>query len=1009
MANITRIKNNQITDATITYAKIASGTLTGALFNPALTLNSNVTILGNLSVTGNTSTINSTNTLVNDPLIVFNNGYAGSPEYDIGMIANRNLQTLAGYGSVNTAFVWKEADTAFVAIATTETGITTGSITNSGWANVKVGNLTALTTTTGGLQAVAIGNVTPGTAAFTTGTFSSTLGVTGATTLTTATTGGLQAVAIGNVTPGTGAFTTGTFSSTLGVTGATTLTTATTGGLQAVAIGNVTPGSGAFTTGTFSSTLSVTGASNIAGLTATSITNSSLTSGRVPYTGTGGLMSDTTNLQWDNANQVLKPGAGGTEIGGDAGYGYVKAQKVYATGLTTNRVPYVGASGLLTDSIVSYSGSALTAGVIYSNVGTTSLTISGNAITSNTGKIGLGSISNISVTGGTSGYAITTDGLGVVSFNPANVLILGANAAGQLASNAVTLTSGTNVTDAIAQLNQILGKLTPAAPPNFPGNVATSVGAASTFSITSSTTSGIMTGDSARSTGWTQRNNIGFGNTYQLTGGTTFSAIRANTYTTSTLAAIKSGSGNVRVWLGGNVMAGYYVLTGSLGTVSNGNLTITNDTDYNNIKSSVAAGFWYSANISASGSNIIQGWNTVTLEEVGGYTTGNTNALLWYNDISSTNAGTPTYSNCSITLTTNSVVYSSTIPHLTSGAAAKLKGNLANLSGDTYSGNTNVTSSTGAGGAYNAPTAVTWTGTVGPAGYAGTVPLPRYFCNATYGSGGTLYYETTATTLTSGFGASTNGPTLSVTNNYASASTSASQGATTGFAPGVTVLYKTGTSTQIEETSIPVNSVGTGSGNGVRIANPGSANNPAYTGTEAAFNSTSSTLQTYDCVNIGSGSQGVLAWSQTNYSTGYLPVGPNLSGQAATQYFTMRFTRTAVSKFNIKYTGTIAGLWVALPGLTESANYSSATNGWQDVSTAYAGAGIPGAGTLGNGSAGCAVGGVAVLNSAQTNKSVTATFGTLSSTNATSNYIYVRVALTSGQSLTALTMETATN
>lgn len=96
MPNITRIKNNQITDATITFAKIASGTLTGGLFNPALTLNSNVTILGNLSVTGNTSTINSTNTLVNDPLIVFNNGYAGVPTYDIGIIANRNLQTLAG-------------------------------------------------------------------------------------------------------------------------------------------------------------------------------------------------------------------------------------------------------------------------------------------------------------------------------------------------------------------------------------------------------------------------------------------------------------------------------------------------------------------------------------------------------------------------------------------------------------------------------------------------------------------------------------------------------------------------------------------------------------------------------------------------------------------------------------------------------------------------------------------------------------------------------------------------
>ncbi|MEI6598462.1 MAG: hypothetical protein WCL22_05420, partial [bacterium] len=75
----------------------------------------------------------------------------------------------------------------------------------------------------------------------------------------------------------------------------------------------------------------------------------------------------------------------------------------------------------------------------------------------------------------------------------------------------------------------------------------------------------------------------------------------------------------------------------------------------------------------------------------------------------------------------------------------------------------------------------------------------------------------------------------------------------------------------------------------------------------------------------------------------------------------------------------------------------------------YGGAGIPGTGSLATGSAGCAVGGNAILNSAQSLKSVTATFGSLSSTNATSNEIYVRVALTSGQSLTALTIETATH
>ena len=129
--------------------------------------------------------------------------------------------------------------------------------------NVIPGTAVFTTTSTGGLQAVAIGNVTPGTGAFTTGTFSSTLGVTGATTMTTATTGGLQAVAIGNVTPGTGVFTTGTFN------------TATTGGLQAVAIGNVTAGTGAFTTlsastwanitGTTAATSTTTGALVVAG------------------------------------------------------------------------------------------------------------------------------------------------------------------------------------------------------------------------------------------------------------------------------------------------------------------------------------------------------------------------------------------------------------------------------------------------------------------------------------------------------------------------------------------------------------------------------------------------------------------------------------------------------------------------------------------------------------------------------------------------------------------------
>jgi hypothetical protein len=186
------------------------------------------------------------------------------------------------------------------------------------------------------------------------------------------------------------------------------------------------------------------------------------------------------------------------------------------------------------------------------------------------------------------------------------------------------------------------------------------------------------------------------------------------------------------------------------------------------------------------------------------------------------------------------------------------------------------------------------------------------------------------------------------------------------------------------------------------VLNPGSTDTPVISG-NTTFNSQTSTLQTYDATIVA----GILKNDTTNYSTGYLPVGPNLSGQGANQYFTFRFARTSVSKFDVRWTGTIAGLWVALPGST--IDTSSTLNGWLDLSVAYAGAGVPGAGSGGNGSNGAALGGIAPLNSAQTNKSVTATFGTVSSSSTVSNEIFVRIKLTSGQSVTALSLQTASN
>lgn len=142
---VTRIKNNQITDNTIEYQKLKDGTLVGTKFNADLTLNSNVSIVGNLQVTGNTTTVNSINTFINDPLVIFNNGYVGIPSYDVGVLVNRNLASLGSYGSLNTAWVWSESDGAFIGVLTTETGETTGQINRSYFANIKVGNIEART------------------------------------------------------------------------------------------------------------------------------------------------------------------------------------------------------------------------------------------------------------------------------------------------------------------------------------------------------------------------------------------------------------------------------------------------------------------------------------------------------------------------------------------------------------------------------------------------------------------------------------------------------------------------------------------------------------------------------------------------------------------------------------------------------------------------------------------------------------------------------------------------
>jgi hypothetical protein len=110
--------------------------------------------------------------------------------------------------------------------------------------------------------------------------------------------------------------------------------------------------------------------------------------------------------------------------------------------------------------------------------------ITGNVITTG----------NLFLTGGNVDYILRTDGQGITSFVDANTVpaivsinseitntntrlanvrgntvILGSNTAGYLVSNAVSLTTSTYITDAISQMNFVLGKLVPPSPTPFPG------------------------------------------------------------------------------------------------------------------------------------------------------------------------------------------------------------------------------------------------------------------------------------------------------------------------------------------------------------------------------------------------------------------------------------------------------------------------------------------------------------------------------------------------------------
>jgi hypothetical protein len=140
----------------------------------------------------------------------------------------------------------------------------------------------------------------------------------------------------------------------------------------------------------------------------------------------------------------------------------------------------------------------------------------------------------------------------------------------------------------------------------------------------------------------------------------------------------------------------------------------------------------------------------------------------------------------------------------------------------------------------------------------------------------------------------------------------------------------------------------------------------------------------------------------TDLSTGYLPVGPDLStGRSGTQYFRGAFRRLSKSGFNVTITGKISGLRFAIPGVTDNFTGSldnPVINGWLNATVPYFGAGVAGAID-----SGCADGSPVPTGSVISGATYKITFGegSTSSSGNSDNQVLFSIALASGDYITS--------
>ena len=540
--------------------------------------------------------------------------------------------------------------------------------------------------------------------------------------------------------------------------------------------------------------------------------------------------------------------------------------------------------------------------------------------------------------------------------------VIGTPTGGSFRAGAYTPTINDLTKDSIDELNFILGKLVPSQPDNIGGVALTLTGTAGVGRLCD---------------GFTPTNNTG--GSLTPVAGTQYTRNTDSTITSNYLTEYGPGdSGTVEGFVNAvgvgtttlNISFGLYAVKSDNGTY--GALQIANDKDAADSSRNVGITslFYevYDARLINAASP--DGFNKAFIKH-GANQTAN---VFWYEDPSTVTAPVISFSGVTSPNTgSHTLNYSSGVPHYTQSTNNNFTYVMTvnNATGDMYENHTFVTSDGQTSGFAN-PGNKTYTQ------FGGANPPVRNFG---VGTGVTCLITNTPRDLH-----------LTLTSNHFSRYDCSTpygdhNNQRISFSTNINIMGTTARTNAIDEDNILISSLGTGSGNATRVNAGSTGDNPTPVFTSWTA---SSSVAAYEAVVRGA----VLRHDQTDYSSGYLPVGPDYSsGRSGTQYFQMELIRSNVSEFNITYTGSAAGCFVCMPDNSAWTTSLSGTNGWADMFQAYRGAGIPT-----SAEPGCSSGGLMTSSGGTT----TCVFGTESSSNDSNNRILIRWKLTSGQSITAM-------